>query len=164
MKVSPISTETGISALKSVLTIVRIPKVLATPSQLMGRFYQNIPNGTRKSEACGEPGGWGAPTGGGGQTSRTRITRAHYTRALPVRRDGDIAPYRHYARKICTPFTPPSVRTARAPWCGPVAVGRDAWPPGLPARSAAPLPVAARHRGASGAAFALARWRGRFAD
>ena len=70
MKVSPISTETGISELKSVLTIVRIPKVLATPSQLMGRFYQNIPNGTRKSEACGEPGGWGAPTGGGGQTSR----------------------------------------------------------------------------------------------
>ena len=33
-------------------------------------------------------------------------------------------------------------------WCGPVAVGRDAWSPGLPARAAAPSPVAARHRGA----------------
>ena len=29
-----------------------------------------------------------------------------------------------------------------------MAVGRDAWPPGLPARAAALLPVAARHRGA----------------
>ena len=27
------------------------------------------------------------------------------------------------------------------------AVGRDAWPPGLPARAAAPLPMAARHSG-----------------
>ena len=33
---------------------------------------------------------------------------------------------------------PHTVRTARAPWCGPAAVGRDAWPPGLPAHAAAP--------------------------
>ena len=38
-------------------------------------------------------------------------------------------------------------RRAPSPYA-PVAVGRDVWPPGLPARAAAPLPVAARHRGA----------------
>ena len=30
------------------------------------------------------------------------------------------------------------VRPTCAPWCSPVAVRRDAWPPGLPARAAAP--------------------------
>ena len=137
-------------------------------------------------------------------------TPAHY----PLRRDGDIAPYRHYtpssrpvARSHCATSLPrPVARTTgrshrahygpaplrgliamrsrcgtarcphraaassprcvawhlaplaaprcRAPRSCPVAVGRDARPPPpwglptLPARAAAPLPVAARHCGA----------------
>ena len=53
-----------------------------------------------------------------------------------------LAPYRHYTRKIRTRITP--VSRGRVPWCGPVAVGRDAWPPPpvgvptLPARAVAP--------------------------
>ena len=34
-----------------------------------------------------------------------RCANSHHTRSLPVRRDGDIAPYRHYARKIRTHIT-----------------------------------------------------------
>ena len=55
---------------------------------------------------------------------------------LAVGRDVPIAPprlgaVRGFASRALV------ARTARTPWCGPVAVGRDAWPP---------LPVAARHR------------------
>ena len=53
---------------------------------------------------------------------------AHYTRSLPVRRDEDIAPYRHYAREFRTQCPRPLHHPAfaRTPWSGPVAVGRDA--------------------------------------
>ena len=49
-------------------------------------------------------------------------------------------PYSHAwgARPRIIPAITPPCALARAPWCGPVAVGRDAWPPGLPARAAAP--------------------------
>ena len=60
-------------------------------------------------------------------------------RALPGRRDGDIAPYRHYTRMaVCAVVRAPFFPRCRAPRSCPVAVGRDAWPPGLPARAAAP--------------------------
>ena len=41
----------------------------------------------------------------------------HCPRALPVRRDGDIAPYRHYTRKIRTPSSsrPPYLPRPRGP-------------------------------------------------
>ena len=38
---------------------------------------------------------------------RAAITHAHYPRALPGRRDGDIAPYHHYTRVGCT--RPPKI-------------------------------------------------------
>ena len=72
----------------------------------------------------------------------------HYTRALPVRRDRDIAPYRHYARKI-RPVPHARSRCAGHLPYAPVAVGRDALPPcPTAARRRVASPVAARHRGA----------------
>ena len=46
----------------------------------------------------------------------------HYARALPGRRDGDIAPYRHYTRRIShahdrTAITPPCPRALSHPHC-----------------------------------------------
>ena len=85
------------------------------------------------------------------------ITHDHGARALPCGAMGTSRPTAitpaKFARALRPPFTTP-VHTARAPWCGPVAVGRDGRPPRpwglptLPARAAAPLSVAARHRGA----------------
>ena len=78
-----------------------------------------------------------------------RIIHGHGVRALPVRRDGDIAPYRHYTREGRTPYPlhitraiTSAVRTARAPWCSPVAVGRDV--PIAPPRLAAVRGLASR--------------------
>ena len=61
---------------------------------------------------------------------------AHYTRSLPVWRDGDIAPYRHYTRGILT----------HRPCCAPC-VSHGAVPSrlGTPSPVGAPHPVAARH-------------------
>ena len=62
------------------------------------------------------------------------VRTVHYSRALPVRRDGDIAPYRHYTHAPSRHLA----RTTHTPRCArrscPVTVGRDAWSPGLPAR------------------------------
>ena len=62
----------------------------------------------------------------------TRITRAARWSAATARGGSPpsrLAPYRHYTRSSRARITPP-VRTrpcarCRAPWCGPVAVGRD---------------------------------------
>ena len=59
--------------------------------------------------------------------------RAHRPCGLAVGRDVLIAPPRHRRGARLG-----IVRRCAVPWCGPVAVGRDAWPPGLPARAAAP--------------------------
>ena len=85
------------------------------------------------------------PGGAMGTSRPTAITPAKFARTLPtrimhghgaMRRDIrprwlTAAPYRHYARKIRTALSHAIYafeRTARVPWCGPVAVRRDAWP------------------------------------
>ena len=83
--------------------------------------------------------------------SPVRLARAHSSCGLAVGRDVPIAPPRLGAVRSFA-FRAFSAHTARTPWCGPVAIGRDAWPPPpvgaphLPTRAAAPLSVAARHR------------------
>ena len=64
-------------------------------------------------------------------------SRRHYSRALPTR----ITRAARWGHRALPPLHPPFtplVRTARTPLPCAVAVGRDAWPPGLPARAAAP--------------------------
>ena len=81
--------------------------------------------------------------------SYNRFTTFHFSLIRAEKREQrycpcvrHLAPYRHYTRKIRTRITP--VSHGRVPWCGPVAVGRDAWPPPpvgvptLPARAVAP--------------------------
>ena len=96
-------------------------------------------------------GGGEPPRAVGVRTRRgiVRNSRGALRPAITRRRDGDIAPYRHYTRALRTqnshahPAIAPRitdyaralraypvvrcrcVRTARVPWCGPVAVGRD---------------------------------------
>ena len=70
----------------------------------------------------------------GGQASRNIRTR-HYARPR-----GDAAHYpgalRRRASVRCAAWHP--ARRCAVPWCGPVAVGRDGCPSGLPTRAAAP--------------------------
>ena len=95
--------------------------------------------------------------------SRSVVRTAHYTRALPGRRDGDIAPYRHYAPSRTPrprPRAPPSCPRRRAPLVRLggrarclAATARGGSPP---SRLAPPRPLA-RHRRAS--IVGRHRWR-----
>ena len=82
------------------------------------------------------------------------IFHAHYPGgAMFGRRASRLVPYRHYTRAVCAAITHAHYTACaprgRAPWCGPVAVGRDVpiAPPrlgavrGLASRSRTPLPL-----------------------
>ena len=74
---------------------------------------------------------------------RPQFPPRHYARALPGRRDRDIAPYRHYTHNIRTAIPHAHAPPRRAPRSCPVAVGRGAW---LCPRSTRPRAPSPRHR------------------
>ena len=72
-----------------------------------------------------------------------RYSRAPWCGPVAVGRDVPIAPPRLGAVRGLASRAPSPVPRCHAPFPCPVAVGRDDWPPGLPARAVNPRPAAA---------------------